>query len=69
MCSDIAEHETRYIARIPDNDGLEYGPWDDVLNRVYEECTSMNLLINTASNLIDKSKSELLALVQQFNNA
>ncbi|MBL4681674.1 MAG: kinase [Pseudomonadales bacterium] len=66
ICSDVVEHKARYIERISDIDGLEYGPWEDVLNREYEDWISRDLLIDTASKSIGESQSELLSKVEGF---
>jgi len=68
ICSDIGEHKARYIARIADIDGLEYGPWDDVLDREYEDWASKDILIDTASKSISESQSELVSKIEKFNN-
>ncbi len=60
VCSDLEEHKARYLARIADIDGLEYGPWEDVLNREYEVWTTRDLVIDTADRSIEQSCAELM---------
>jgi len=69
VCSDLAQHKARYISRVPDIDGLEYGPWDDVLNREYENWESKDLQIDTASKSIVESQEELLTKLRGLTNA
>jgi len=66
VCSDVAQHKGRYLARVPDIAGLVNGPWEDVVNREYEPWATRNILIDTASVSIADSQVELLEKVTQF---
>ncbi len=60
VCSDLEEHKSRYLTRVADIDGLEYGPWEDVLNREYKAWVSKDVRIDTAGRTIEESCEELL---------
>ena len=65
VCSDLKEHKQRYLARVSDIEGLEFGPWESVLEREYEAWTSRDLVIDTAGKAIGASQTELMNELKQ----
>jgi predicted kinase len=65
VCSDLEQHKARYLSRVADIEGLVYGPWEDVLNREYENWSSRNLLIDTASKTMAESCEDLMNQIER----
>jgi len=69
VCSDVEEHNSRYLSRVADIEGLEYGPWSDVVNREYEDWTTRDVVVDTAFRSIAESQAELLTKLEGFVSA
>ncbi|MCB1646649.1 MAG: AAA family ATPase [Pseudomonadales bacterium] len=63
ICSDPEQHKARYLARIADIAGLTYGPWEDVVNREYEQWSTRDLQIDTAGQSVADSYREMMHIV------
>ena len=67
VCSDLEQHKARYLARVADIEGLEYGPWEDVLTREYEDWATRDLQIDTANSTMAQSCAELMQKLQNIS--
>jgi hypothetical protein len=61
VCSDAAEHRRRVEARSADIPGLRLPTWQDVLARPYEAYDRPRIVVDTASDGVDKLVDALVA--------
>ena len=63
ICSDVAEHRRRVASRSADIPGLKLPTWDEIQRRAYEPWTGAHLVIDTAQRPVERSVTELYALL------
>ena len=63
ICSDVAEHRRRVASRSAEIQGLKLPTWDEVQRRAYEPWTGAHLVIDTAQRAVERSVTELYALL------
>ena len=63
ICSDAAEHRRRVVSRSADIAGLKLPTWSEVEAREYESWTGAHLVIDTAHRVVERSVTELYALL------
>jgi predicted kinase len=63
ICSDRHEHQRRVETRIADIAGHQLPTWAEVLGREYHEWTTPRIVVDTAGKPIERTLSELGALV------
>jgi len=63
VCSDVAEHRRRVASRSADIPGLKLPTWDEIQRRAYEPWTGAHLVIDTAQRAVERSVTELYALL------
>ena len=63
VCSDAAEHGRRVESRRADIPGLLLPTWDEVQARTYERWDGEHVLIDTAHRPVERSVTELYALL------
>ncbi|MFS8116335.1 AAA family ATPase [Rhizobium jaguaris] len=63
VCSDKAEHRRCVETRMTDVEGLVKPPWDEVVNRTYDDWGGRQIVIDTAGKTADDAITDLIALL------
>lgn len=63
VCSDVNEHRRRIASRSADIPGLKLPTWDEVQARTYERWDGEHVVIDTAHRPVERSVTELYALL------
>lgn len=64
ICSDVALHRQRAEARTSDIAGLKLPTWQDIVSRDYERWDREHLVLDTASDSIDRLLEQVEAYVR-----
>ena len=63
VCSDVDEHRRRIASRVVEIPGLKLATWSEVETREYQAWVGEHIVIDTAGRPVERSVTELYALL------